>query len=70
MERCQSCSACFRNCPSAAITSERCLLRAELSRGDRPSCGRGSARREQDWMPIQGRVKVQANFEPSGRVRC
>jgi epoxyqueuosine reductase len=29
MERCQSCAACLRNCPSGAITSERFLLRAE-----------------------------------------
>jgi epoxyqueuosine reductase len=29
MERCQKCSACLRNCPSGAITSERFLLHAE-----------------------------------------
>jgi len=29
MERCQSCSACLRNCPTGAITTERFLLRAE-----------------------------------------
>jgi len=29
MESCQNCSACLRNCPTDAITSERFLLRAE-----------------------------------------
>jgi epoxyqueuosine reductase len=29
LERCQTCSACLRNCPTSAITSERFLLRAE-----------------------------------------
>jgi len=29
MESCQKCSACLRNCPTGAITSERFLLRAE-----------------------------------------
>ncbi len=29
MERCQSCSACLRNCPTGAISTERFLLRAE-----------------------------------------
>jgi len=29
MERCQTCSACLRNCPTDAITSERFLLHAE-----------------------------------------
>jgi epoxyqueuosine reductase len=29
MARCQDCSACLRNCPSGAITSERFLLHAE-----------------------------------------
>ena len=29
LERCQSCSACLRNCPTGAITTERFLLRAE-----------------------------------------
>jgi len=29
LERCQTCSACLRNCPTGAITSKRFLLRAE-----------------------------------------
>jgi epoxyqueuosine reductase len=29
MESCQNCSACLRNCPTGAITSERFLLHAE-----------------------------------------
>jgi epoxyqueuosine reductase len=29
MESCQNCTACLRNCPTAAITSERFLLHAE-----------------------------------------
>ncbi len=29
MERCNNCSACIRNCPTGAITTERILLHAE-----------------------------------------
>ena len=29
MERCQTCQACLRNCPTGAITGERFLLHAE-----------------------------------------
>jgi epoxyqueuosine reductase len=40
MERCQRCSACVRDCPSGAITTERVLLRAErciVLHNERPS---------------------------------